>query len=198
MPPAAFEPIIPASERPQTYALDRAATEIGVCTICERILCLKRNVLIKREMWAGTSWRLRHLRFPRLWWGIQVFWALALSIRVFDSRRFGGTYRLHLQGSRQHHCCSSALLPENLNPQHCVSLDYYYYYFIIGCGGRSSTSSSMHAQLKIDKKAVLVPTNNALTSTWVGLILYSQAAGLTLPTPELGFWTEMYAMLEQH
>jgi hypothetical protein len=30
MPPAGLEPTIPASERPQTYALDRAATEIGV------------------------------------------------------------------------------------------------------------------------------------------------------------------------
>ena len=30
MPPARFEPAIPASERPQTHALDCAATEIGV------------------------------------------------------------------------------------------------------------------------------------------------------------------------
>ena len=29
MPPAGFEPAIPASERPQTYALDRAATGKG-------------------------------------------------------------------------------------------------------------------------------------------------------------------------
>jgi hypothetical protein len=29
MPPVGFEPIIPASERPQTRALDRAATGIG-------------------------------------------------------------------------------------------------------------------------------------------------------------------------
>ena len=29
MPPAGFEPTIPASERPQTDALDRAATDIG-------------------------------------------------------------------------------------------------------------------------------------------------------------------------
>jgi len=29
MPSARFEPTIPASEMPQTYALDRAATEIG-------------------------------------------------------------------------------------------------------------------------------------------------------------------------
>ena len=29
VPPPGFEPAIPASERPQTYALDRAATQIG-------------------------------------------------------------------------------------------------------------------------------------------------------------------------
>jgi len=29
MPPSELEPIIPASERPQTHALDRAATGIG-------------------------------------------------------------------------------------------------------------------------------------------------------------------------
>ena len=29
MPPAGFEPTIPASERSQTHTLDRAATEIG-------------------------------------------------------------------------------------------------------------------------------------------------------------------------
>ena len=29
MPPAGFEPAIPASERPQTQALDHAATGIG-------------------------------------------------------------------------------------------------------------------------------------------------------------------------
>jgi hypothetical protein len=29
MPPAGFEPAIPASERPQTHALDRAANGIG-------------------------------------------------------------------------------------------------------------------------------------------------------------------------
>ena len=30
MPQAGFEPTIPASERPQTHVLDRAATEIGI------------------------------------------------------------------------------------------------------------------------------------------------------------------------
>jgi hypothetical protein len=30
MPPAGFETAFPASERPQTHALDRTATEIGM------------------------------------------------------------------------------------------------------------------------------------------------------------------------
>jgi hypothetical protein len=30
MPPAGFEPAIPATKRPQTYALDLAATEIVI------------------------------------------------------------------------------------------------------------------------------------------------------------------------
>jgi len=32
--PAGFEPAIPASERPETHALDRAATEIGQMMEC--------------------------------------------------------------------------------------------------------------------------------------------------------------------
>jgi hypothetical protein len=30
MPSAGFEPATPATKRPQTYALDRAATEVGI------------------------------------------------------------------------------------------------------------------------------------------------------------------------
>ena len=33
MPPVGFEPAIPAGERPQTYALDRAATAVGSCIL---------------------------------------------------------------------------------------------------------------------------------------------------------------------
>ena len=33
MPPVGFEPTIPADDRPQTYALDRAATGTGDTTI---------------------------------------------------------------------------------------------------------------------------------------------------------------------
>ena len=45
MPPAGFEPTIPASELPQTHALDRAATGIGK----ERI----NNILMSYENNAG-------------------------------------------------------------------------------------------------------------------------------------------------
>jgi len=34
MSPAGLEPTIPACERPQTHALDRAATEIGSVILC--------------------------------------------------------------------------------------------------------------------------------------------------------------------
>jgi len=37
MPQAEFEPTIPVSERPQTHALDRAATGIGHVRICSWI-----------------------------------------------------------------------------------------------------------------------------------------------------------------
>ena len=33
MPPVGFEPMISGSERPQTYALERAATVTGICQI---------------------------------------------------------------------------------------------------------------------------------------------------------------------
>jgi hypothetical protein len=43
MPPAGFEPATPATERPQTHALDRAATGIGLNTIRDK----KHNILIE-------------------------------------------------------------------------------------------------------------------------------------------------------
>jgi hypothetical protein len=33
MPSAGFEPATPTTKRPQTYTLDRAATEVGIFTI---------------------------------------------------------------------------------------------------------------------------------------------------------------------
>ena len=44
MPPAEFEPVVPASERPQAYALDRTATGIGRSgTWCSEILIKTRR-----------------------------------------------------------------------------------------------------------------------------------------------------------
>jgi hypothetical protein len=44
MPPVGFEPAVPASERSQTHALDRAATGIGpVNNLPENNLALKAN-----------------------------------------------------------------------------------------------------------------------------------------------------------
>jgi len=47
MPPVGFEPKIPAGERPQTYALDRAATGTGhLLSKYEReVLEWKRNLM---------------------------------------------------------------------------------------------------------------------------------------------------------
>jgi len=47
MPPAGFEPAIPASERPQTEALDGAATGTG--TLDVRNINLQRSKVRKRE-----------------------------------------------------------------------------------------------------------------------------------------------------
>jgi hypothetical protein len=44
MPPAGIEPTIPASERPQTHALDRAATGISNVNIQAHNILLRRVV----------------------------------------------------------------------------------------------------------------------------------------------------------
>jgi hypothetical protein len=43
MPPPGFEPAIPASERPQTHALDCAATGIGYNKLIIIIIIIKVN-----------------------------------------------------------------------------------------------------------------------------------------------------------
>ena len=53
--PAGFEPIIPASERPQTHALDRAATGIGL-KYTRLIKSMSNNTRVKKEQWScGAS-----------------------------------------------------------------------------------------------------------------------------------------------
>jgi len=44
MSPAEFEPAIPSNERPQTNALDRATTGIGVC-----ICILRKKLDLQKE-----------------------------------------------------------------------------------------------------------------------------------------------------
>ena len=56
MPPVGFEPTFSAGERPQTYALDRAATGIGdIMGYCEKIvqmnICLIPNGYRVRAVW---------------------------------------------------------------------------------------------------------------------------------------------------
>ena len=46
MPPVVFEPTILAGERPQTYALDRAATGTG-----------NNNSIINENVWSYTPYR---------------------------------------------------------------------------------------------------------------------------------------------
>jgi hypothetical protein len=41
MPPVGFEPTISAGERPQTYALDRAAAGTGTATLFHNLLLIK-------------------------------------------------------------------------------------------------------------------------------------------------------------
>jgi hypothetical protein len=40
MPQARFEPSTPATKRPQTYALDRAASGIGLLDVIYVVLCI--------------------------------------------------------------------------------------------------------------------------------------------------------------
>ena len=46
MPPVRFEPTISAGERPQTYALDRAATGTGIWSDYKDLLTVRYKVLI--------------------------------------------------------------------------------------------------------------------------------------------------------
>ena len=49
MPPAGFEPTIPASERRQTYTLDSAETRIG-------LLMFEKSILMQRKRNEWNSW----------------------------------------------------------------------------------------------------------------------------------------------
>ena len=53
MPPVGFEPTFLLDERPQTYALDRAATGTGSSSICS--LIFKSPVVTKSTMYCNTK-----------------------------------------------------------------------------------------------------------------------------------------------
>jgi hypothetical protein len=57
MPPVRFEPTIPATARPQTYALDRAATVIGVAvnTGCFNVAVSTAALSDRKPASAGIS-----------------------------------------------------------------------------------------------------------------------------------------------
>jgi hypothetical protein len=46
MPSVGFEPATPATKRPQTYALDRAATEVGIYYLIKQIYVMYRNAFL--------------------------------------------------------------------------------------------------------------------------------------------------------
>ena len=56
MPPVGFEPTISAGERPNTYALERAATGTGITVLyrSQLLRCLKRVYAVARllELWV--------------------------------------------------------------------------------------------------------------------------------------------------
>jgi len=54
MPPMRFELTIPAAERPQTYALERAATETGYKLYIPRYFSAKKNFLDYRFLHSST------------------------------------------------------------------------------------------------------------------------------------------------
>ena len=68
MPPVGFEPTILAGERPQTYALDRAATGTGI--YCLKCLNITGNFI---ELWNSTVHK-RH--------AISCRWTLGQSVKT--------------------------------------------------------------------------------------------------------------------
>ena len=71
MPPVGFEPTISGGERPQTYALDRAATGTGT-TFMYRILMTKS--VVKRifgrvgRRWKGVKINRNEIGWERVYW----------------------------------------------------------------------------------------------------------------------------------
>ena len=70
MPPVVFEPAIPASERPQTHTLDRAAAGIcvGVCAAGTKymiLLVVRMQIFVKTQTGCSTD------MLPYTWVAVQ-------------------------------------------------------------------------------------------------------------------------------
>ena len=63
MPPAEFDLTISAGERPQTYAVDRTATETAECTVLQYIAILR--VLFVIVLWRCGPARAMAFSFTR-------------------------------------------------------------------------------------------------------------------------------------
>jgi hypothetical protein len=75
MPPAAFEPTIPASERPNTHALDRAATGISRrCTHVEKF---------EQLYYCNTGLALQMVTWARIVWGWTYIVVCKNEIQMF-------------------------------------------------------------------------------------------------------------------
>jgi hypothetical protein len=75
MPPAEFETTIPVGERPQTYALDRAAAGTGNGTLIpvlfhERCVCIINYRMLKVEEWGDRLFTDYYRR--DIWKGIRI------------------------------------------------------------------------------------------------------------------------------
>ena len=89
MPPAGIEPVIPASERPQTRALDRAATGIGqwhVLTAPDLFFSLSKCIMwLSLPTFLRTKWLCDCKHFDGSTEGVERNTFLGLTIAVHTS-----------------------------------------------------------------------------------------------------------------
>jgi hypothetical protein len=117
MPPAGFEPTIPASERPQTQALDCAATGIGVQ--CKSIHKYKRRHILIRY---GPDDLGITVRFPV---GIRIFFSKVCRSNLWPTQHLircalrGAFPGVKLPGSEANHRRPSSA--EDKNAMECTS-----------------------------------------------------------------------------
>jgi len=78
MPPVGFEPTISASERPQTYALDRADTGTGIAVNYYKLLIQTKEIIA--IFFYLVDGRMRNLSLFKIW----GFWKWLCFFCLFD------------------------------------------------------------------------------------------------------------------